>query len=101
MCDNLDNNVAALLVSNLGNGDTIALCPPCIPMWAQAILTEFTIPSDAEPAEAATTDTTPPPEGVPAGAPFRVVAEAESAEAEAQRPDGEGPPTPADDAAAD
>lgn len=37
VCDTHPDQAAALLVTNLGNGDVAALCGPCIHPWAAAI----------------------------------------------------------------
>lgn len=41
LCANDDGNGAALLVSNLDNGETYAVCAACIPGWAKALVEAF------------------------------------------------------------
>lgn len=41
MCDTEDGELAIMLISNLGNGDTIALCATCFPGWCVAAAEAF------------------------------------------------------------
>lgn len=41
LCDNEDGQPAAMLLTNLENGDTTALCGPCVPGWVFALAASF------------------------------------------------------------
>lgn len=47
-CTNGDGNAGVLLVSNLDNGETYAVCPACVPGWAKALSDAFPIEGSAE-----------------------------------------------------
>lgn len=91
-CDNDDGNLATLLVTNIHNGDTFAICNGCIPLWAEAMLHEFAAVTPAAPEADVVEPVADDPEGAAPAAPFRVV---ESPEAEAQPPAGADDPEPA------
>lgn len=41
LCDNQDGNPGAMLVTNLSDGDTLALCGWCWPRWCKAMVDAF------------------------------------------------------------
>ena len=96
-CDNEDGNLAALLVTNLGNGDTIALCQPCIPLWASALLSEFGAVESAPAPVPAHADGDDAGEGEAQASPFRPEVVAAEPEAAPTGPDDTQPsPAPGD-----
>ena len=50
-CDNGDGNLAALLVTNLDNGDTLAYCGACVPTWARTLADVLDPPQPANGAD--------------------------------------------------
>lgn len=53
-CDSDDGNAAALLITDLTAGETLALCPLCLPAWVNVMNHELN-PDDAPPAAAVPT----------------------------------------------
>lgn len=43
-CDNHPGTPAAMLITNLDNGDTLTLCAPCIGEWAVMLVGAFNAP---------------------------------------------------------
>lgn len=101
LCDNADGNLADLMVTNVHNGDTFALCGVCIPLWADALRSEFTRPELVAEPEPASEPQPEAPGDAAASPAFRVVAD-ETPEATApERSDDPGPPPPESDAPPD
>ena len=48
MCDSEDGNTADVMISQIANGDTIALCGGCLPQWCKGI-TDALLPPEPEP----------------------------------------------------
>ncbi len=50
LCDSEDGNAADILISQIANGDTIALCGGCLPIWALGMIEAMT-PPEPEPSK--------------------------------------------------
>ncbi len=63
MCDSEDGQAADVLVTNLDNGDTLALCAGCFPAWCRAMLDQLDRPTLPDGAQASVVPTTAQEEG--------------------------------------
>ncbi len=48
MCDSDDGMTADVMISQIANGDTIALCGGCLPIWAKGMI-DALLPPEPEP----------------------------------------------------
>ncbi len=63
MCDTEDGVPADVLVTNLDNGDTLALCAGCFPAWCRAMLDQLDRPTLPDGAQASVMPATAQEEG--------------------------------------
>ncbi len=68
-CDNQDGQPAALIISNVSNGETVALCATCLPEWALNLAEALMLERTREGAEPAVGEPAPGEEAGPAGMP--------------------------------
>ncbi len=47
-CDSEDGNAASVLITNLDQGEVLALCGACFPSWVQATANALAEPADGE-----------------------------------------------------
>lgn len=98
-CDNHLDQQAAMLITNLDNGDTLTLCAACIGQWAVMLVGAFNVPETQDSAASATTEEAGQPEIAAATPDPEPKSDPEPDEAEAEERTY-SPPTPQETTAA-
>ncbi len=63
MCDSEDGQAADFLITNLGNGDTMAFCAACLPAFAVTLIESLRAGESQDGATSPEIDATAPEEG--------------------------------------